>query len=61
MAPRRTERVVFLNTVPCDDCRRAIDWIRRSWYPMPGDGALCQACSEARGLTGVMPPTSRRP
>lgn len=51
----RTGKVAYINTAPCDDCGVAIDYIRQSWYPLYPDGALCRACGEARGLTGVMP------
>ncbi len=47
--------LLYINTAPCDDCGEPIDHLRRSWYPLYPDGALCHRCGQARGLTGVMP------
>jgi len=55
MAPGRPGKLLYLNTVPCDDCGEPIDYLRRPWYPLYPDGQLCHRCGEARGLTGVIP------
>ena len=46
--------VLYLSTVPRDDCGEPIDYLRRPWYPLYPDDALCHGCGQGRGLTGIM-------
>jgi hypothetical protein len=46
--------LLYLNTVPCDDCGLPVDYLNHPWYPLWPDGQLCDRCGRARGLTGII-------
>lgn len=40
--------IAYLDTAPCGDCGKPIDYINQPWYVIDSSG-LCIPCGQARG------------